>query len=48
MKPFKVIMTDDLIKSYGLKNKMEAFDRDFVHERMFQVNEEMLKNFHSD
>eukprot|EP01017_Pseudomicrothorax_dubius_P045807 TRINITY_DN7980_c0_g1_i3.p1 TRINITY_DN7980_c0_g1~~TRINITY_DN7980_c0_g1_i3.p1 ORF type:complete len:325 (+),score=58.00 TRINITY_DN7980_c0_g1_i3:125-1099(+) len=43
MKPHRVSMTDELIRSYDLRSKLKVYDSNFV-----EVNDEALTQFHAD
>ncbi len=55
MKPFRVAMTNDLVRNYGLYPKLDIFvivellkDNDFASEYLKEEKETLLTKFHSD
>jgi len=48
MKPFRIAMTDSLIKSYEIDKYMDEFNRDWVNNYIQQVDEQLFTKFHSD
>lgn len=48
MKPFRIAMTDNLLKAYGMDQYMDEYNRDYVNAYIDEVNEKMFNKFHSD
>jgi histone deacetylase 1/2 len=48
MKPLRVAMTNELVKSYGLYDKLDVYDNDFCDTHLKDDIDQVMTKFHSD